>query len=38
MMSHLKEISYDRLSAVAGTFYFKMDKLGKMWFMYCCNM
>lgn len=38
MISHLSAISYGKLNIVQGTFYFKVDKVARCWFLFCGNL
>ncbi|CAD8184507.1 unnamed protein product [Paramecium octaurelia] len=38
MISHLDAISYGKLNISQGTFYFKVDKKARCWFLFCGNL
>jgi hypothetical protein len=38
MIAHLDAISYGKLNILQGTFYFKVDKEARCWFLFCGNL
>lgn len=38
MIAHLDAISFGKLNINQGTFYFKVDKQARCWFLFCGNL